>query len=188
MEGLTEVGRTAGSPGLGRGDSSRARGTGEPPGPAPQRCRGAQRPRSERGPQHPWVGLSPQMVLASSELPPALCVGTGNHHVSEMARVWGDEASSGHGGLTETLRVLQTSYKPVSTPGAGSVPRERRNPSDREGMCPQLSRKWALGVINQLGLQKSGSFPPRSLLEWGSHMALDHPPGFSTCFSPDSLP
>lgn len=146
VEGLAEVGRTAGSPGLGRGDSSRARGTGEPPGPAPQRCRGAQRPRSERGPQHPWVGLSPQMVLASSELPAALCVGTGNHHMSETARVWGDEASSGHGGLTETLGVLQTSYKPVSTPGAGSVPRERRNSSDREGMCPQLSRKWALGV------------------------------------------
>lgn len=49
------------------------------------------------------------MVLASSELPAALCVGTGNHHMSETARVWGDEASSGHGGLTETLGVLQTS-------------------------------------------------------------------------------
>lgn len=29
--------------------------------------------------------------------------------MSETARVWSDEASSGHGGLTETLGVLQTS-------------------------------------------------------------------------------
>lgn len=46
----------------------------------------------------------------------------------------------------DSQRLWGFCRRPVSTPGAGSVPRERRNPSDREGMCPQLSRKWALGV------------------------------------------
>lgn len=41
------------------------------------------------------------------------------------------------------------------SPGFGAIPRGRRNPNDREGMCHQLNQEWARRVPNQVGVQKT---------------------------------
>lgn len=85
--GSQKSGGQRGSPGLGRGDSSRTREMGEHPSPAPRWCWGAQ-DLGVMGPRHPRVDPRPRRSWLHQSCPQPCDVGTENHHVSETARVW----------------------------------------------------------------------------------------------------